>query len=340
MKKILLISCLLTITALLGACTKPTDAASSPTDALSSASGSMNTSPESDAESSQDAGTAPIAVGDGIYQIAKLPQSEKLTLACAYGTAYRYDGATAEVFDRKFDFSIIPDEYSNSTLPYCVRADLSAVYFADYFKLWQADSDLHNPKVFCQLNNDNPDAPNLINELIAFDNTELLFFQGNTSESACIGSINPETGEIHQIPAKHHYVSVPCNTGVMLYDYEEAQSASSTVLYWECGEFFKIPLQKPAECELNVYVSANGKYICTYLWGKTLDDRLVERYSVYDVKSGKFIKSFDWTFKKKVGDGHSNGFDFLKINEDKQSVYLRNTEEDKLYQFAFGEDAQ
>ncbi len=339
MKKRVLPSGLLAAALLLSACTEQTASQERETGTIAPVQSNTTASPQSDAESSQNAEIAPIAVGDGIYQIAKTPKSEKVQPACAYGIANRDEAAAVEAFDRTLDFSRILDQNDNGFLSYCVRADLSTVYFADYYKLYQADCDLQNPKFFCELSNDNPDAPNYISELIAFDNTELLFFQGGTSKGYCIGSIHPETGEIHQIPAKRHYVSVPCNTGVMLYDYEEAKSASSTVLYWECGEIREIPLQKPAECEMNLQVSANGKYICTYLWGKAQDDRLMERYSVYDAKSGKFIKSFDWTFRKKVGETLPKGFLFLNMNEETKSVYLKNTEDDKLYQFAFGEAA-
>lgn len=340
MKNPVLIPLALAATLLLVACTEQTASQGSNHDATAPAQRNSTESPQSDIVSSSDAAdSAPESVGNGLYIVSAVPKKEPVTLACAYDTASRDAGATAEAFDRTLDFSKIPDEYNNLYLPYCVRADLSAVYFADYFKLYQADCDLKNPKLLLQTDADSQASQMTFGELIAFDNTALLFFQGNTPQGNCIGSINPETGEIHQIPAKHHYVSVPCNTGVMLYDYEEAKSASSTVLYWERGDFFKIPLQKPAECEMNMQVSANGKYICTYLWGKTQDARLMERYSVYDVKSGNIIKSFDWTFQKKVGENLPKGFDFMQISEETQSVYLRNTEDDKVYQFAFGEDA-
>lgn len=340
MKKTVLISLALGATLLLGACTEQTVSQGSENDATTPVQTNSTTSTQKDVVSTASTDdAAPEPVGDGLYRISAVPKKEPVTLACAYGTTSRYEGATAEAFGQTFDFSQIPVEYDNSDIPYCVRTDLSTVYFADYFKLYQADCNLLNPQVFCTLGNDDADAPYSMNELIAFDNTKLLFFQGDTQESACIGSIDPETGAIQAISAKRHYVSVPCNAGVMLYDYEEAQSASSTVLYWECGEIRRIPLKNPKESEVAVYVSANGKYICTYLWGKTQDEKLVERYSVYDVKSGNFLKSFDWTFQKPVGDKLPAGFSFININEETKSVYLKNTEDAQLYQFAFGEDA-
>ncbi len=278
-----------------------------------------------------------IEVGDGIFRISDMPKSEKVTLSCEYGTALRYEGATAEAYGKTLDFSSIPDEYNNDYLPYCVCDEGETVYFADYKKFYKSDFDLISPTLLFAFDNDQSTQLSTISELISFSNTDLLFFRGYTDEGSCVGSINPDTCMTDFIMCPSSLKTVPCNAGVMLYDYGANSSGrSSTVLYWENGEIYEIPLQNPKESEVDVFVSANGKYICTYLWGKEKDNSLVERYSVYDIKSEEFVKNFDWTFNKKVGEQLPKGFSVLNIDETTKSVYLLNSEDSELYQFYFG----
>lgn len=278
-----------------------------------------------------------VEVGDGLYRISSMPKPEKVMLSCEYGTAERSTGATAQAFGQTLDFSSIPDEYNNDFLVYCACDDASTVYFADYMNFYRSDFAMKSPTLLFTMGYEQDEFPSLITELISFKNTDLLFFRGATKNGDCVGSIDPETCKASFISCSNTIKTVPCNNGVMLYDYgANSNGRSSTVLYWECGEIYKIPLQNPKESELGVYISANGKYICTYLWGKAQDSSLVERYSVYDVKSGAFIKSFDWTFQKKVGDTLPKGFSVLDVNETTQSVYLLNSEDDEVYQFCFG----
>lgn len=273
-----------------------------------------------------------VEVGDGLYRISSKPKPEKVTLSCEYGTAKRSEGATVRAFGQTLDFSSIPDEYSNDYLPYCVCGDESIVYFVDHMKFYRSDLEMNSPTLLFTMGYEQDELPSLITELISFKNTDLLFFRGSTGNGDCVGSIDPETGEADFISCTYSMKTVPCNNGVMLYDYRQ----NDTALYWECGKIYEIKLCDPNEGECGAYVSANGKYICTFMWGKAEDRRLIERYSVYDTKSGEFIKSFDWTFKKKVGDHLPKGFTFLDINEETQSVYLLNTEDNEKYQFYFG----
>jgi len=274
----------------------------------------------------------PVEVGDGIYRVSSFPPFEKVTLSCEYGTAERSKGAQVRAYKKTIDFSSIPDEYNNDFLPYCVLDDEETVYFADYFNFYKSDIELNSPELLFNIGRDQEKFPATIDEMIAFDNTDLLFFNGTTINGPCVGTINPETGEADFVSCTYSMKIVPCNNGVMLYDYIE----NNTALYWECGKIYEIPINNPNEGEAGAWVSADGEYFCTFLWGKAEDNRLIERYSVYDTKSGEFIKSFDWTFNKKVGELLPKGFQLYNINEETQSVYLGNTEDGEYYQFYFG----
>ena len=274
----------------------------------------------------------PVEVGDGLFRISDMPKPEKVTLSCEYGTAQRSKGAQVNAYKKTIDFSSIPDEYNNDILPYCVLDDEETVYFADYFNFYKSDIELNSPELLFNIGYDQEKFPAIIDEMIAFDNTDLLFFCGTTVNGPCVGTINPETGEADFVSGTYSMKTVPCNNGVMVYDYRE----NNTALYWECGKIYEIPINNPKEGEVDAWVSADGEYFCTFLWGKTEDARLIERYSVYDTKTGEFIKSFDWTFNKKVGEQLPKGFQFYDINEETKSLYLENTEDGELYQFYFG----
>ncbi len=276
----------------------------------------------------------PVEVGDGIYRVSSIPSYEKVTLSCEYGTAERSKGAQVRAYKKTIDFSSIPDEYINDFLPYCVLDDEETVYFADYFNFYKSDIELNSPELLFNIGRAQEKFPATINEMIAFDNTYLLFFRGTTINGPCVGTINTETGEADFVICTYSMKTVPCNNGVMLYDHMD----NNTALYWECGKIYEITINNPKEGEVGAWVSADGEYLCTFLWGKAEDNRLIERYSVYDTKSGGFIKSFDWTFNnKKVGEQLPKGFRFCSINEETQSVYLENTEDGEFYQFYFGE---
>ena len=140
MKKTVLIPLALGATLLLSACTEQTVSKGSENDATTPVQNHSTASTQKDVASTASTDdAAPEPVGNGLYRISAVPKKEPVTLACAYGTTSRYEGATAEAFGQTFDFSQIPVEYDNSDIPYCVRTDLSTVYFADYFKLYQAD---------------------------------------------------------------------------------------------------------------------------------------------------------------------------------------------------------
>ena len=273
-----------------------------------------------------------VEVGDGIYRVSTASNIEKVTTTYIYGTAKRSEGATIRVLGETVNFSAIPDDYNNDFIIYCVSAGDSTIYFADYFNFYKSDSELQSPTLLFSMGYDQNTLPSIITEMISFPNTDMLFFSGATKNGDCVGTINPENSKAEFIGCSRTMKPELCNTGVMLYDYKP----SDTLLYWECGTIYEIPLNNPNECECGAYISANGKYACTFLWGKTEDSYLVERYSVYDTHNRKFIKSFDWTFNKKVGDQLPKGFSVIGISEENQCVYAHNTEDDQLYQFYFG----
>lgn len=335
MKRI--ISALILMTLLCGCTQNTTEStqSSEPEEIIGSM--SQNDTTQDSQTSTESVSDDPVEVGDGIYRVSSFPAVENVKLSCEYGRAYRSEGATVQAFGQTLDFSSIPDEYNNDEFVYCVCNNEATVYFADYINFYKSDLELKTPTLLFTMWDEQNTLPDLMTELISFSNTDLLFFRGYIEEGSCVGSFNPETCETNFTSCEYSFVSVPCNNGVMLYD-ENANSdgRNSTVLYWECGDFYEIPLQNPKESEVCVYISANGKYICTYLWGKAQDRSLIERYSVYDVKSGAFLKSFDWTFKRKVGENLPKGFNLYDINEETQSIYVINSEDDELYQFYFG----
>lgn len=274
----------------------------------------------------------PVKVGEDIYQISSFSSTEKVTIDYTYGTVMRSEGAKVQACGKEIDFSAVPDEYYNDFITYCVSQDETAVYFADYFNFYKSDFDLKKPELLFTMGYDQDSLPSIVSELISFENTDKLFFRGTTNKGNCIGSIDAEKCEADYIYCPNTMKEILCNKGVMLYDY----NPNDTVLYWECGKINEIKVNNPNECECGAFISANGKYICTFLWGKTEESFLIERYSVYDTHSCNFIKSFDWTFNKKVGDNLPKGFSIIEINEEDQCIYANNTEDNKLYKFSFG----
>jgi len=194
----------------------------------------------------------PVEVGDGIYRVSSFPPFEKVTLSCEYGTAERSKGAQVRAYKKTIDFSSIPDEYNNDFLPYCVLDDEETVYFADYFNFYKSDIELNSPELLFNIGRDQEKFPATIDEMIAFDNTDLLFFNGTTINGPCVGTINPETGEADFVSCTYSMKIVPCNNGVMLYDYIEEDfakgdydaAAKSIYLaaYEWFGDFYNIPL--------------------------------------------------------------------------------------------------
>ena len=292
---------------------------------------------------------APIEVGDGLYHVSSIPKPEQVTLPCKYGYVLRSEGGTIEAFGKTIDFSKIPNEHEDETTPhsiydqieYCVCDEGKTVYFADSDNFYRADTDLRSPEVLFKLDTNQTDYPYAIGELIALENTDLLCFSGwaRSPVGDCFGSIDVKNKTADFVSCNNSTKSVLCNAGVMLYDYAAAREGrNSTVLYWECGKVYEIPLQNPKESELGVNISLNGMYICTYMRGKAEDGRLVERYSVYDTKSGRLVKSFDWTAAKMKADDHTNkALPFVYINEETESAYFYNNEVKKYYQFYFGD---
>lgn len=274
----------------------------------------------------------PVMVGDGIYRISSVPTMEKVTYPCEFGTVWRDKGTTVQAYEQTLDFSAVPNEYDFNYFPYCVCSDASTVYFVDYMNLYRSDVSLKHTEFICSLREEESDMPIQVRTLISFPDSDLLYFNGD----GFVGTINPETGEVDYVVSSDFLESNLCNNGVLAYG--NSREKDDPVIYWENGTIYEIPLNNPRETEFDeLYISANGTYICTYLWGKAEDDRLIERYSVYDTKSGEFIKSFDWTFNEKVGNRLPMGFTFLHIDEKTESVYVTDLKKGEFYQFYFGE---
>ena len=273
-----------------------------------------------------------IEISDGIYRVSSIPKPEKVQLSCEYGTTYRSEGAVIKYQGKEIDFSVIPDVYTNDIIPYCICDDTKEIYFADYKNFYKSDIKMESPSIIFTMTEDESVFDGTIAEMLSFNNTDLIFFRGYTENGSCAGSLNLNTGEADYVASTSSMVTLPCNNGVVLYDYK----ANNTALYWENGEIYEISIQNPDEGETGAYASVNGKYLCTKLWGKTEDRKLIERYTIYDTKSNQMIKYFDWTFNKIVGDNLPNGFTFLDINEENKSIYMLNSEDGEIYQFCFG----
>lgn len=279
----------------------------------------------------------PMEVGDGIYRISSVPTMEKVTYPCVSGTIWRDKGTTVQAYEQTLDFqtldfSAVPNEYDFNYFPYCVCSDASTVYFADYMNLYRSDVSLKQTEFICSLREEESDMPIHVRTLISFPDSDLLYFNGD----GFVGTINPETGEVDYVVSSDFLESTLCNNGVLAYGH--SREKDDPVIYWENGTIYEIPLNNPRETEFDeLYISANGTYICTFLRDKAEDDRLIERYSVYDTKSGEFIRSFDWTFNQKVGNRLPMGFTFLHIDEKTESVYVTDLDKGEYYQFYFGE---
>jgi hypothetical protein len=275
----------------------------------------------------------PEKVGDGIFLIEKIPKPLAVEINCTYGSADPTEKVTA--YEKTIDFSVLGNESEGFKIPYCVLPD-STVYYATYRHLYKSDTTLTNRELLLEMDENRTDLPCNINNIIKIDNSEFLFFFGSVrttpnSDKKCLGAFNLKTGEVGfefgdfsgQSP---HYV--PCNTGVMVYG-----GGSGSAWYWENGKITEIVLKNERENDLDMRISANGKYICSFM-EVVSNGNLIERYSVYDIATGAFLKSFDWTFEIII-DG---GFTFLDINEETKSVYVCDSNNgSNLYQFYFGE---
>ncbi len=280
------------------------------------------------------------ALGGGLYRLAKLPQLNRENDSCIYGSV-RMGNETVEVDGQTLDLSVaVQDDGANTA--YCVSADSGTLYYANMNGIYQSDIGLQHPQQLLSLPISTKDGElYVIYSLISFANTDQLFFTGSIGNARCIGSFDTKTCSFRTVPCAQKGNLISCDTGVLVYDNAAAsnQCEKTTVQYWESGEIYEITLRNVYESETKLRLSANGKYLCTYLWGKTENGQLTERYSVYDVKSGTFLGCFDWTFDKKVTDRISDGFTYLGMDEDAKCAYFTQISSDKweYYQFCFGE---
>ena len=279
----------------------------------------------------------PITVGDGVYQVFGIPDIETASPHCAYGTVMSLRGETAaDVYGKRLDFSSVslnPEYHAN--IIYCVPENQSAVYFLHFQDFYRSDSELKSPELLFRI----PEIYHtdlIIDTLLCVPDSDLLFFRGGTGNGKHgIGSIQPDTKEIKFTPCDASEI-VSCKAGVMLYDYDAAlKHRSSTVIYWENGEVFQIPLKNAKESDQTVFISPNGKYICTMMNGTAKDGKKMVRCSVYDVRKGTFIKSFDRIFDTAYQ--YTNELlRFIGFDEENQCFYAENRTDYHTYRFDFG----
>jgi hypothetical protein len=275
--------------------------------------------------------TPPEKVGDGKFLVESKPKSIPVEINCTYGSAEPTEKIT--VNGKTIDFSVLGNESEGLNIPYCILPD-STVYYSTYLHLYKSDTTLTNRELLLKMDVNRSDLPCSITQLFKLNNSEFLFFIGSVrttpnDEKKCLGALNLQTGEVNfQTVAFNQYPKiVPCNAGVLVYG-----GGSGSAWYWENGKITEIVLRNKNETDLDMHISANGKYICSFMQVMS-NGNLVERYSVYDAETGAFIRSFDWTFDT-VNWG---GFTFLDINEETKSVYVYDSHNgSNIYQFYFG----
>ncbi len=294
---------------------------------------------------SEPAEQAPVEIGDGIYQVFRLPELERMlhqsysqttsTPACVYGTSYY--GGSVEAFGRTVEFSGLPHEEGDHKVYYCILQEPAAVYFTQNYgrDLYRSDDGLQSKQRIFSGYRGVTDYLEF-REIMAFPNTDLLFVKcfavsGGNSGECRIGTLNPETGETDLISCNWGN-ELPCNTGVLYYS--DSKKSGSKVLYWECGKIREIQLKNIKET-YGVYLSENGRYLCTQMDSLTKDNRLISRFSVYDIRSGAFLRSFDRTFDS--ASSVYDGLAMIGVSEETQSLYLENRKNFDFYQFRFGE---
>ena len=286
-----------------------------------------------------------VRVGDGIFEVSAVPELEKMLYsgsaekpsaqACVYGTSYY--GGSMEAFGQTVRFEDIPHADDDHTVYYCICKEPAVVYYtANYGRdLYRADYALKTPELILTGDHGASDCLGF-RQIIAFPDTELLFVQcfgvSGGSDGCRIGSLDPKTGET-DLTSCDWCTAVPCSTGVMLYT--DSGKDRTTVFYWENGTLRRIQLQNAKEATGSVFISDNGRYLCTEKAAQTKDGKWLTRYSVYDVKSGSFLRSFDWTFDR-LGTAW-DGFYLSGVSEETQSLYLINRTDSHMYQFQFGD---
>ena len=266
----------------------------------------------------------PVMVSDRLYRVFDLPQFEAYEAPFVFGTMFDAPGT---VNSKTLDFSKLFSESPTDSVAYCVRKDQSAVYAAHFGKLYRTDTEMQSAELLLDR-----DDRFYINALLSFPNTELLYFDGRYNNVRIIGSFDPESKQIKYSRAEGYRLT-PCNTGVLLSDVDVKR-----VYYWECGSVYEIPLTNwSRESNETISISANGKYLCTFMGSQTKDGLLTNRCSVYDVKNGNVIGHFDWVFQLKYGRVAICQFEFLGFDEDAKQLYVKELSTMHLLRFDFGD---
>lgn len=283
----------------------------------------------------------PNCLTDRMYQISKLPKIERAASSDTYGKVDIQKGLTVSDGNDTLDFSIFQNDWKNIYIPYCINRKTTTVYFADWNNIYQTDPNFHGTKLLVSLSSDDAQTPDWIETLVCFDNTDKLLFLGYHKDKHCVGWFNTKECSFQFIENNSMQMAF-ANNGVLLYDnsanYDHRESIA---LYCEQGMIYEIPFHKAQESESPVQISANGLYICTQMQGKSEDGHLVERYSIYDVKSGKQVNYLDWTFKdvSYTDSSRSKGFTYIGIDERNHFLYLQYSIHHtfEFYKYYFGE---
>lgn len=273
----------------------------------------------------------PEQIAEHLYRVKKLPEFEKISQQFYDGTAYYSNGLQTTVMGKTVDFS----DYAlgNCDVRYWLNLDRTVMYFAaaNGERVYRSDPELHDPKLLFSNRYEFPDQEN-IRDLYLFPGSERVCFLGSKANKPCIGTLDPARGEPEFIPTADGS-TMRTNTGVLFYD---GWGKSKTVQYWEDGTVFRFDLQNKKEAENRKYISPNGKYLCTYLFGKTKDGFLTERFFIYDIKGCKLISGFDRVYETKGWDGAI----FLGFDEDAARIYFERIDLGKFefIEYRFGEE--
>lgn len=271
----------------------------------------------------------PVQAAERLYRFTALPSVPRTPEpGCAGGTVSRGNTKVA-AFGREFDFSRVADGEDFAAV-YCVRADLSEIFWFTGGELYQSAPDLKAPKRICAVSGAEPAA------LFAIPGDRHLYFYGTADASRCIGCIDTGTGQVSYFKTASDK-PVLCRKGI-LFAHTGSVSFEKQYkdYYYENGQLYRIPLNSAAEAFNEPALSPDGTYLCTNTAGKSSDGKVWERWSVYDVKSGKQLRRFDWTFDAPYTGSSLIGFLYAGIDEAAQSIYLLDKQTLAFYRYDFG----
>ena len=281
-------------------------------------------------DTASSAQTEPEQIGERLWRVTLLPAAAAVkTEPGSAGGTVRSGNSTASAFGREFDFSGVTDPDGTQAV-YCIRADLSEVFWFSGGRLFRADAGLQSPEIVCATDRAVPTA------LYAIPGDKNLYFYGTADGSRCIGSFDTETGKTAYFKCGS-VTPVLCSKGI-LFAHTGGISFDKQYkcYYYENGLLYKIPLGSAAEALYEPALSANGNYLCTCTQSASAEGKHFERWSVYDVRTGKLIRILKRTFDTAFTGSQRVGFLFVGFDEDAQSIYLEDKQSLTIYRYDFG----